>query len=122
MSRKRGCLGTPPSTARPLLIVLNPRRNVPAKDSLKFSDIDAELHRCRTAKNTDLPIFKITLKLFSNAIVYGSRMLLADQSDVIPSCVAIPGQGGRDSEVDPVSIPKLIRARFRDEAGHGFRF
>jgi len=35
---------------------------------------------------------------------------------------AIPGQGGRDSGVDPVSIPKLIRARFRDEAGHGFRF
>jgi hypothetical protein len=34
----------------------------------------------------------------------------------------IPGQGGRDSEIDPVSIPKLIRSRFRDEAGHGFRF
>jgi hypothetical protein len=34
----------------------------------------------------------------------------------------IPGQGGRDSGVDPVSIPKLIRSRFRDEAGHGFRF
>ena len=36
--------------------------------------------------------------------------------------VRIPGQGGRDSGVDPVSIPKLIRSRFRDEAGHGFRF
>jgi MoaA/NifB/PqqE/SkfB family radical SAM enzyme len=34
----------------------------------------------------------------------------------------IPGQGGRDSGIDPVSIPKLIRSRFRDEAGHGFRF
>jgi len=34
----------------------------------------------------------------------------------------IPGQGGHDSEIDPVSIPKLIRSRFRDEAGHGFRF
>ena len=36
--------------------------------------------------------------------------------------VRIPGQGGRDSGVDPVSIPKLIRARFRDESGQGFRF
>jgi hypothetical protein len=36
--------------------------------------------------------------------------------------VGILGQGGRDSEIDPVSIPKLIRSRFRDEAGHGFRF
>ena len=36
--------------------------------------------------------------------------------------VGIPGQGGRDSEIGPVSIPKLIRARFRDEAGQGFRF
>ena len=36
--------------------------------------------------------------------------------------VRIPGQGGRDSEIDSVSIPKLIRSRFRDEAGHGFRF
>ena len=34
----------------------------------------------------------------------------------------IPGQGDRDSEVIPVSIPKLIRSRFRDEAGRGFRF
>jgi len=34
----------------------------------------------------------------------------------------IPGQGGHDSEIDSVSIPKLIRSRFRDEAGHGFRF
>jgi hypothetical protein len=34
----------------------------------------------------------------------------------------IPGQGGRDSEIDPVSIPKLIRSRFRDEVGQGFRF
>jgi hypothetical protein len=34
----------------------------------------------------------------------------------------IPGQGGRDSEIDSVSIPKLIRSRFRDEVGHGFRF
>jgi hypothetical protein len=32
--------------------------------------------------------------------------------------VRIPGQGGRDSEIDPVSIPKLIRSRFRDESGH----
>jgi hypothetical protein len=29
----------------------------------------------------------------------------------------IPGEGGRDSEIIPVSIPKLIRSRFRDEAG-----
>jgi hypothetical protein len=36
--------------------------------------------------------------------------------------VGIPGQGGRDSEIDPVSIPKLIRSRFRDEVGQGFRF
>jgi hypothetical protein len=36
--------------------------------------------------------------------------------------MGILGQGGRDSEIDPVSIPKLIRSRFRDEAGHGFRF
>ena len=36
--------------------------------------------------------------------------------------LGILGQGGRDSEIDPVSIPKLIRSRFRDEAGHGFRF
>jgi hypothetical protein len=34
----------------------------------------------------------------------------------------IPGQGGHDSEIDPVSIPKLIRSRFRDEVGQGFRF
>jgi recombinational DNA repair ATPase RecF len=34
----------------------------------------------------------------------------------------IPGQGGRDSGIDPVSIPKLIRSRFRDESGQGFRF
>jgi hypothetical protein len=34
----------------------------------------------------------------------------------------IPGQGGRDSEIDPVSIPKFIRSRFRDEVGQGFRF
>ena len=36
--------------------------------------------------------------------------------------LGIPGQGGRDSGIDPVSIPKLIRSRFRDEAGQGFRF
>jgi hypothetical protein len=29
----------------------------------------------------------------------------------------IPGQGGHDSEIIPVSIPKLIRSRFRDEPG-----
>jgi hypothetical protein len=34
----------------------------------------------------------------------------------------IPAQGGHDSEIDPVSIPKLIRSRFRDEVGQGFRF
>jgi hypothetical protein len=34
----------------------------------------------------------------------------------------IPGQGGRDSEIDPVRIPKLIRSPFRDEVGQGFRF
>jgi hypothetical protein len=34
----------------------------------------------------------------------------------------IPGQGGHDSEIDPVIIPKLIRSRFRDEVGQGFRF
>ncbi len=31
--------------------------------------------------------------------------------------VRIPGQGGRDSEIDSVTIPKLIRSRFRDEVG-----
>ena len=36
--------------------------------------------------------------------------------------VRIPGQGGHDSEIDPVIIPKLIRSRFRDEVGQGFRF
>ena len=34
----------------------------------------------------------------------------------------IPGQGGRESGIDPASVPKLIRARFRDESGQGFRF
>jgi hypothetical protein len=34
----------------------------------------------------------------------------------------IPGQGGRDSEIDLVGIPKLVRSRFRDEVGQGFRF
>jgi hypothetical protein len=34
----------------------------------------------------------------------------------------IPGQGGRDSEIDSVAIPKLIRSRFREEVGQGFRF
>jgi hypothetical protein len=34
----------------------------------------------------------------------------------------IPAQGGQDSETIPVSIPKLIRSRFRDEPGHAFRF
>jgi hypothetical protein len=38
------------------------------------------------------------------------------------STLRIPGQGGHDSEIDPVSIPKLIRSRFRDEVGQGFRF
>jgi hypothetical protein len=38
------------------------------------------------------------------------------------SRVRIPGEGGHDSEIIPVSIPKLIRSRFRDESGHGFRF
>jgi hypothetical protein len=33
------------------------------------------------------------------------------------SNVRIPGQGGHDSEIIPVSIPKLIRSRFRDEPG-----
>jgi len=42
--------------------------------------------------------------------------------DWLPAAVRIPGQGGRDSEIDPVSIPKLIRSRFRDEVGQGFRF
>jgi DNA replication protein DnaC len=27
----------------------------------------------------------------------------------------IPGQPDRDSEIDPITIPKLIRSRFRDE-------
>jgi hypothetical protein len=36
--------------------------------------------------------------------------------------VRIPTEGGHDSEIIPVTIPKLIRSRFRDEAGHGFRF
>jgi hypothetical protein len=36
--------------------------------------------------------------------------------------VGIPGQGGRDSEIDSVAIPKLIRSRFREEVGQGFRF
>ena len=34
----------------------------------------------------------------------------------------IPGQGDHDSEVIPISIPKLIWSRFRDEADHRFRF
>jgi hypothetical protein len=29
----------------------------------------------------------------------------------------IPGQGGHDSEMIPVSVPKLSRSRFRDEVG-----
>jgi hypothetical protein len=33
----------------------------------------------------------------------------------------IPGQRDRDSEIIPISIPKLIRSRFRDEADHSFR-
>ena len=37
-------------------------------------------------------------------------------------CLRIPGQGGRDSEIDLVGIPKLVRSRFRDEVGQGFRF
>jgi hypothetical protein len=41
---------------------------------------------------------------------------------ILMPMVRIPGQGGRDSGIDPVSIPKLIRSRFRDESGQGFRF
>ena len=41
---------------------------------------------------------------------------------IMAATLRIPGQGDRDSEVIPVSIPKLIRSRFRDEAGRGFRF
>jgi beta-galactosidase len=51
--------------------------------------------------------------------------LLTDQDNAILTYAAdlrIPGQGGRDSGIDPVSIPKLIRSRFRDESGQGFRF
>lgn len=43
-------------------------------------------------------------------------------AEALQPCMRIPGQGGHDSEIDPVSIPKLIRSRFRDEVGHGFRF
>ena len=34
-----------------------------------------------------------------------------------PHIVRIPGQGGHDSEIIPVSVPKLSRSRFRDEVG-----
>ena len=52
----------------------------------------------------------------------GSKPAIEVTTDSGVEDMGIPGQGGRDSEIDPVSIPKLIRSRFRDEAGHGFRF
>jgi hypothetical protein len=60
------------------------------------SQLEVYLHDCRYKRNT----IKTYLK----------------------SLLRIPGQGGHDSEIDPVSIPKLIRSRFRDEVGQGFRF
>jgi len=42
-------------------------------------------------------------------------------TDLRPA-LRIPGQRDRDSEIIPISIPKLIRSRFRDEADHSFRF
>jgi hypothetical protein len=41
---------------------------------------------------------------------------------LVPHAVRIPGQRDRDSEIIPISIPKFIRSRFRDEADHSFRF
>jgi hypothetical protein len=38
------------------------------------------------------------------------------------SYVGIQGQRNRDYGTISISIPKLIRSRFRDEADHGFRF
>jgi hypothetical protein len=43
-----------------------------------------------------------------------SRLLSIVASTVL---VRIPGEGGHDSEIIPVSIPRLIRSRFRGESG-----
>jgi hypothetical protein len=51
-----------------------------------------------------------------------SWWVVMERLDPIRDRLRIPGQGGHDSEIDPVSIPKLIRSRFRDEVGQGFRF
>jgi len=105
---------------------------------MMFSDIDSSLH-------DSMPLKKITRAIDEeNGRVYRKHVELparAKKRDprfsllvglwsrqegckliVAKSDVRIPGQGGRDSEIIPVSIPKLIRSRFRDEAGHGFRF
>jgi hypothetical protein len=64
----------------------------------------------------------IPMQSIEAQIPYVQRRSDKAAAQSIAKQLRIPGQGGRDSGVDPVSIPKLIRSRFRDEAGHGFRF
>jgi hypothetical protein len=51
------------------------------------------------------------------ARVGGGQAFVPQPLFFFPHVLRIPGQGGRDSEIIPVSIPRLIRSRFRDEAG-----
>ena len=60
----------------------------------------------------------LRLHIFCNYFIY----FIHDCPFKCQAILRIPGQGGHDSEIDLVSIPKLIRSRFRDEAGQGFRF
>jgi hypothetical protein len=64
---------------------------------------------------TKVRAFKPRKNLFGAMVGAGTAGFIDAVYDGIN--VRIPGQGGRDSEIIPVSIPRLIRSRFRDEAG-----